>query len=313
MTILDLNSIDIIDNANIRLDKFLFEYKFVKSRTLAQKLIKSGFVFVNNIEIRDVSFKIDIKNIKTQNINIEIKENILSKYVSRGALKLLGAITNFNLKYNFFKDKICLDIGSSTGGFTQVLLQFEAKTVYAIDVGTDQFDKDLLSQYNTKDNTQYNIKNDRYDIKNDKSDIENNNNSFSQIKLFENTDIRDFVKSDNLNYQYKNFFDIIVSDISFISLYKILSDIKYLLKIDGHAILLLKPQFEIENKIDRNKYQNHKGLIRQEYQQEFYDNLKSKYLQYFDNYNIKVIDIVDSPIDGGDGNKEFLIFVKNML
>lgn len=281
----------------MRLDKFLFEYDFVRSRTLAQDFIKKGFVFINNVNIKDNKFEIDIdlyiKNKdKTKEENqylIEIR-NIEKVYVSRGAYKLLGAIEDFNLNNSglyrdFFTDKICLDIGSSTGGFTEVLLDNNVKCVYAVDVGKDQFDKNLLE-------------------KNTKSDSPED-----KINLFENTDIRDFSDlKDNNNYLYHNFFDIIVSDISFISLYKVLPDIKKLLKVDGYFILLLKPQFELENKEDRKKYQNDKGVIKDEYKEEFYNALLEKYKKHFANNNLNIIDIKKSHIRGGDGNEEFLVF-----
>ena len=89
-----------------------------------------------------------------------------------------------------------------------------------------------------------------------------------------------------------------------------ITSIKILLKKDGYAILLLKPQFELDNKEERLKYQNTKGIIKESLQTQFYQELKDRYKKYIINQGLAIIDIIASPIDGGDGNKEFLIFIK---
>lgn len=110
----------------MRLDKYLVVKGFFPSREKAQTAIKKGQVFVNG-KVKDCAYKVEgIDEIKVENP---------FSYVSRGAYKLLGAVANFKLD---LKDKVVLDIGASTGGFTQVCLEEGAKKVYALDVGSAQ-------------------------------------------------------------------------------------------------------------------------------------------------------------------------------
>lgn len=120
----------------MRLDLYLVDNGYYKSRELAKEAIFRGLVKVDGKVINKASYDIISGN-------IEVSEVI--KYVSRGGLKLEKAINEFYLD---FKDKIIVDIGSSTGGFTDCSLQFGAKHVYAIDVGTDQLDPKLLCNPN---------------------------------------------------------------------------------------------------------------------------------------------------------------------
>lgn len=120
----------------MRLDIYLVDNGYYKSRELAKEAIIKGLVKVNNEVITKPSYEID---------NGIIEFNEVLKFVSRGGLKLEKAINEFYLD---FKDKIIVDIGSSTGGFTDCSLQYGAKHVYAIDVGTDQLDKKLLANPN---------------------------------------------------------------------------------------------------------------------------------------------------------------------
>lgn len=114
-----------------RLDKFLVMKGYFPSREKAQTAIKDGNVFVDG-KARDCAFAL------TGEEQIEVKN--VSRYVSRGAYKLLGAKSEFNLDFN---DRVVLDIGASTGGFTQVALESGAKKVYAVDVGTNQLSDQL--------------------------------------------------------------------------------------------------------------------------------------------------------------------------
>ena len=135
------------------------------------------------------------------NENIEVKN--ICPFVSRAGLKLSGALKDFNVS---IKDKIVLDIGSSTGGFTDCALQNGAKKVYSVDVGTSQLDSSL---------------------KQDK-----------RVVVMENTDIRTLEKNkvEDINF--------IVCDVSFISLTKISAKISELLNAGDFMIILIKPQFE---------------------------------------------------------------------
>lgn len=124
----------------MRLDKYLVENQFIKSRTQAKNQIKAGDVLVNDDVVFDVNY--DVK----PNDKIIVCNNN-KQYVSRAAYKLLKAIEEFNLD---FKNKNILDIGSSTGGFVQVCLENDANFIYANDVGTNQLDESLRNEENIK-------------------------------------------------------------------------------------------------------------------------------------------------------------------
>lgn len=232
----------------MRLDIYLSIEKDV-TRSKAKDLIKRGKVLVDDKIIEKPSFDVSDEN----NIKIFDEDNI---YVSRAGNKLEAAILNFGVD---LQGKICLDIGSSTGGFTQCLIRFGAKEVYSVDVGKDQFHESLKS--------------------------------INNIHLFEETDIRDFSK--------KGFvFDIIVCDVSFISIEAIADDITKMSKENTEVIVLIKPQFEVGRKgvskrgivLDPSK---HLRAI---------ENVKKA----FDMHGFKFCGIIESPIKGKAGNKEFL-------
>src|SRR5690606_4439167 len=115
-----------------RIDKKLVELGLASTRSQALQFIQSGVVFENDIQITKPSHK-------TNGDLLEVRAD--SHYVGRGAHKLIDALSSFSIKT---QGKVGADIGASTGGFTQVLLEAEAKCVYAIDVGQDQLDKRLL-------------------------------------------------------------------------------------------------------------------------------------------------------------------------
>ena len=184
----------------IRLDNYLVEHLLVDSRTKAQTLIKDSKVSVNKKIIVKSSFKVDIDK---DDIVLEKHDN----YVSRASYKLKIFLEELRLDIKDFK---ALDIGSSTGGFTQILLENGVKEVYAVDVGKDQLHKSLRDD--------------------------------SRVKSFESCDIRKFECDEK--------FDIVVSDVSFISLHYILNDVDRLAK--NKIILLFKPQFEVGREVKRD-------------------------------------------------------------
>jgi len=183
-----------------RIDKLLLERKFADSRTKAQALVMSGVVLVDEkrVEKSSESFSGDAKiRIKGQTAAI--------RYVGRGGLKLEKALQEFHIQLNEY---VCLDVGASTGGFTDCLLQNGAKKVVTVDVGTNQ----LVWQ-----------------LRND-----------SRVEVRENVNAR-FLKPENFTEK----FDLIVMDVSFISVTKILPALIPLLKETGKIIILIKPQFEV--------------------------------------------------------------------
>lgn len=184
-----------------RIDKELVLRGLAPSRSKAQELITSGFVLCNGKIINKCNFGVDSES------NLKILENDKLKYVSRGGLKLEKAINKFGLDFNNLS---IMDIGSSTGGFTDCSLRHGARHVIAIDVGTNVMDSSL-----------------RCDCR---------------IDLHENTDFR------NLGHSYFIDIDYIVCDVSFISLKKIIDKI-YDESIKVEIVCLIKPQFECGRKI----------------------------------------------------------------
>ena len=236
----------------MRLDEYLVENEYFKDLEIAKRQIMVGNIIINEQKIDKPGEIISLDKIKS----IRIKEKD-TPYVSRGGLKLEKAIKTFNLD---FKDKIVLDIGASTGGFTDCSLQNCAKFVYAVDVGTNQLD---------------------WKLRND-----------GRVKSIENKHINDLEKSD-LNDKI----DIIVMDISFISIKKVLYKIKELLKENGFAIFLIKPQFEAKrNEIERgivNDTNVHKRII-------------NEVIEEAKNYQLFLENLTVSPIKGTKGNIEYL-------
>lgn len=201
-----------------RIDIELVKRGIFETRNKAQNEIKNKIVYCNNVCITKPAFDVTDTDI------IEIKGEKL-KYVSRGGLKLEKAIKEFNIN---LKDKILIDIGSSTGGFSDCALQNGIKKVYAIDVGTDQFDKTL--RLNNK------------------------------INLYENTDFR------NIDNNIINDANIASIDVSFISVTKLTNKLKELTNLK-EVICLIKPQFECGKEIS-DKYKGvplnkevHKSVI----------------------------------------------------
>ncbi len=184
-----------------RLDKELVERKLVETRSKAQELILNGFVMVNQKQQIKASFSVG------DNDKIEIVENDVLKYVSRGGLKLEKALKVFNVDV---KNKTIMDIGSSTGGFTDCSLQHGAKKVVAIDVGTNVMHHSLRNN--------------------------------PRVELYENTNIKDLEKDKFLDL------DLIVVDVSFISIERIVEKVNQQ-NVQVDMICLIKPQFECGKQI----------------------------------------------------------------
>ena len=182
----------------MRLDEYLFKNGYTISRAKAQDIILAGCVFVNDIKVTS----------KSQNIKDEDKIKIIQnrKYVSRAGDKLEKVFSEFDISV---KDKICLDIGSSTGGFTDCILQNGAKKVYALDVGHNQL---------------------VYKLRNDKRVV--------SIEDFNAKNIKKEMFEENIS--------VIVSDVSFISITKIAPVIYKEFEDLEFWISLIKPQFEAE-------------------------------------------------------------------
>ena len=238
----------------MRLDKYLVEHKLVTSRNKAQDLISRGYVLVNDEIKLDVDYQVQ----EIDKINIIQHE----QYVSRGAYKLIEAINRFKIN---LKDKVVLDIGSSTGGFTQVCLINGAKKIYAIDVGTNQMDKKLSAN--------------------------------KRIELYEQTNFKDVTQS-----IFKERVELIVADISFISITKILDKISELFDYSFEMVLLIKPQYEL----GRDIIEAYKGVIKS---QRLWDKAIDIVSQHAKSLKFKIKSIIPSPIKGSKGNTEFLMYL----
>lgn len=181
-----------------RLDKIMVDTGLVKSRERARALIMEGKVFINGMPAAKAGMMVDA------DAAIELKGKDIP-YVSRGGLKLKAAIDFFNVD---LKDKIAMDVGSSTGGFTDCMLQMEAKKVYCIDVGYGQI---------------------AWSLRND-----------PRIILLERTNIRHLERK-----RIPDIIDIATIDVSFISLTKVIPKVLEFLKENGEILALVKPQFEV--------------------------------------------------------------------
>ena len=227
-----------------RLDKALVERGLATTRSQADNFIRLGYVFLNKKIVQKSGTMVS----DSDEIKLEKKET----YVSRAGLKLASVAEYFHLN---FQDKIVLDIGSSTGGFTDYSLRHGAKKVFAVDVGTDQLHPSLRSN--------------------------------PKIALHEKTDIRDFYTDESI--------DIIVGDVSFISLREILPHVaENLMNTNTVLIAMVKPQFEA------GRHQVNKGIIKN-------DKVRRQILSDFEDWAKKyfvILDKKDSEVAGSKGNLE---------
>lgn len=236
-----------------RLDNYLVEQGLAGSRNKAQSLIKEGFVSVNGVQMIKSSFVLKDSD--------KVAVNEHKEYVSRAAFKLSAFLDELGLD---LRDKTALDIGSSTGGFTQVLLESGVAEVTAVDVGREQL---------------------HVSLKND-----------ARVHSYEECDIREF-KSDKT-------FDIVVSDVAFISLLYILDDVDRF--SNDKIILLFKPQFEVGREAKRDK----NGVVTDE------KAILNAMIKFEDTCKLKGWKLMrksPSKLTGKDGNLEYCYFFENKL
>jgi 23S rRNA (cytidine1920-2'-O)/16S rRNA (cytidine1409-2'-O)-methyltransferase len=239
----------------IRVDKFLVQEGYVTSRDRAIDLIKQEGVEVNGKTINKPGMKITFGD------EITLTKQDMP-WVSRGALKLEEALKTWNIDPH---NKTCLDIGASTGGFTEVLLYRGARKVYAVDVGRGQLAEKILQ--------------DRRVVNLEKINFKNINKSKIKEKA-----------------------DLICIDVSYISLTLILEKAKTFLKGKGEMVALIKPQFEMEE-----RSQVGKGVVKEEKKHNYaIDKIKD----FAEEIGLKTEGVIDSPILGNKGNKEFLAYMK---
>lgn len=235
----------------IRLDQYLVQNGLVQSRERAKALIMAGVVFVNQQKVDKAGEMIK------EDAVVEVRGHDIG-YVSRGGLKLEKAMKCFPLTPN---GKVCMDIGASTGGFTDCMLQNGAKKVYAVDVGYGQLDWRLRSD--------------------------------ERVVCMERTNARYLTHE-----QIPDELDFASVDVSFISLKLILPALAGLLKPDGHAVCLVKPQFEAgREKVGK------KGVVRDP---AVHLEVLEHFLEHAKESHFTVLGLTYSPIRGPEGNIEYL-------
>ena len=236
-----------------RIDKLLLERGLADSPAKAAALVMAGVVLVGEQRVEKPSQEF------SKDVEIRLKgDTPESRFVGRGGLKLEKALQHFQIKVFGF---VCLDVGASTGGFTDCLLQNGARKVVAVDVGHNQID---------------------WKLRTDK-----------RVEVREKVNARHFKPED-----FAEKFDIIVMDVSFISVTKIFPAIIQLLQPHGKIICLIKPQFEV------GRGEVGKGGIVVE--SEKHERVVAEVNRAAENLNLRVVGTIDSPILGADGNKEFL-------
>ena len=234
----------------LRIDRLLVNRGLFDSRAKAQAAIEAGLVVVDGRQIAKASEAVAA--------DADIQASAAHPYVSRGGLKLAAALDRFGFEP---KGRVCLDVGASTGGFTQVLLERGASQVYAVDVGSGQLHESVKAR--------------------------------PEVVSLEQTDIRSLSPA-RLNEPP----DLVVADVSFISLKLVLPAALALTARKAQLVALIKPQFEA------GRAQLKKGIVRDAaVHSAVCDNIAGLVASL----GWRVIDIIPSPIAGGDGNEEFLL------
>lgn len=235
-----------------RLDIALVRRGLVETRERARQLIKTGSVQVRG----QISTKPALK-VHEEDFIILLEQ---LRYVGRGGLKLEAALNHFSVNVSGI---VALDVGASTGGFTDCLLQHGASSVYAVDVGHNQLSPKLKAD--------------------------------PRVTIFEHTDIRKLER-------FPRQVDLAVIDVSFISLRLVLPVVIGFLEPTGRIIALIKPQFEAGPHCV-----NKKGVIKN---QSIREKTVQELLQWIQEQGWSVLDLIPSPILGGEGNMEFLAYLK---
>ena len=272
----------------MRADLFLVEHGFATTRSQAQRLIGSGVrwrVVVDEAEVA-APWKQVAKNGDEipERAEVEVLDNTEAKYISRGGLKLEGALKATGLDVTGLR---CLDVGQSTGGFTDCLLQHGAAQVVGVDVGHGQLHASMRDDDRVVCLEGINARS------------INATDLIAAWAYFYSTterfDVADQAEIDPV-------FDFLTGDLSFISLTLVLPAVLRLLKADGHLLMLVKPQFELQpGQIGKG------GIVREAIHFEF---VEKRLRDCCAELGITVLGWMESSIEGGDGNREFFIHGK---
>ena len=242
----------------VRIDKLLVQRKLTPSRERAQALVLAGRVLVNGQKVEKAGAEVDS----------EAEIRLLGpdlKYVSRGGLKLEGALHHWKVDV---RGKICLDVGASTGGFTDCLLQHEAARVISLDTGYGQINFRLRQD--------------------------------ARVRLLEKTNAR-YLKPEDIG----DAVDLVVMDVSFISATLVLPAVVAAAfpaaqRLNKKVIVLVKPQFEVgRERVGKG------GIVRDpEAQKEAVEKVRAQLLEL----GCRETEVMESPILGAEGNREFLLY-----
>ena len=234
----------------MRADQLLVMRGLFESRARAQAAIEAGFVTADGVQVK--------KSAQAVPEDAELIAEPAHPYVSRGGVKLASALACFGFDPT---GKICLDLGASTGGFTDVLLRGGARRIYAVDVGSDQLHISLRANRN--------------------------------VVRLENVDARTLDR-----VLIPEPAELITIDVSFVSLKLIVPVVAAIAASAAEMVALIKPQFEAGRKLVR------KGVVRDvEVHRSVCDDLAAFVTQH----GWYVLGVIESPIEGGDGNREFLL------
>jgi 23S rRNA (cytidine1920-2'-O)/16S rRNA (cytidine1409-2'-O)-methyltransferase len=277
-----------ISESPMRADLFLVERGLATTRSQAQRLIASGVhwrvdddapwkkVAKNGDEIPDAA-------------NLQVPDTSEAKYISRGGLKLEGALRDAGVQISGLR---CLDVGQSTGGFTDCLLQHGAAQVVGIDVGHGQLHPSLRDDARV-------------------IGIEGvNARSLTAEELIEHVERALMIQRDggddesqeDSEFDFDPIFDVLTGDLSFISLTLVLPAAVRLLKAEGDMLMLVKPQFELQpGQIGKG------GIVRDPVHFAF---VEKRLRDCCADLGLEVLKWLDSPIEGGDGNREFFIHAR---
>ena len=236
--------------ARLRADRLLVERGLFESRAKAQAAIAAGLVSANDAVVRKASEEIPV--------DARLIAGAAHPYVSRGGVKLAAALEHFGFDP---KGRVCLDVGASTGGFTQVLLERGARRVFAIDVGRGQLHESLRAR--------------------------------PEVLSLEETDIRKVSPA-----TFRETPNFVTVDVSFISLKLVLPPALKLVAHRTQLVALIKPQFEAGPAAVK------KGVVRDEaVRKAVCEDIGA----FVASLGWRVLGIIPSPIEGGDGNVEYLL------
>jgi 23S rRNA (cytidine1920-2'-O)/16S rRNA (cytidine1409-2'-O)-methyltransferase len=242
--------VDCMSGTRERADRLLVARGIFESRAKAQAAIEAGLVTANDQIVRKASEEIPT--------DASLRATSAHPYVSRGGVKLAAALDHFDFNP---KGRICLDVGASTGGFTQVLLKRGAQLVYAVDVGRAQLHETLRAR--------------------------------PEIVSLEATDIRSLSAA-----RFDDRPDFVTIDVSFISLKLVVPPVTKLIKAPALLVALIKPQFEVGASAVK------KGIVRDP---ALHAGVCKDIAEFVTSLGWRVISVIPSPIEGGDGNAEFLL------